>query len=246
MRIEAYIQARMGSTRLPGKVLKKVLNRPLLAFLMERVSQSKEINQSMVVTTNQIQDDVIAEFCEENHFHCFRGSEEDVLDRYYQAALLRRPQGIVRLTADCPLIDPEVIDEVIRVFRQNYPAIDYVSNCLDRTFPRGLDVEVFSFKALEQAFQNAHRPEEREHVTVYIYRHPDRFKLKNVSHQPSLASHRWTVDTQEDFNLIRLILEHLYPIQPAFRLKDILSLLVQHPNWAQLNAHIQQKTLPPL
>lgn len=243
MRIEAYIQARMGSTRLPGKVLKKVLDKPLLAFLVERVAQSKEIDEMMILTTDQSEDDVIAQFCNENHLLCFRGSEEDVLDRYYQAALLRCPEGIVRITADCPLIDPEVIDQVVRTFREAHSLIDYVSNSLERTFPRGLDVEVFSFKALEESFQHAVQPEEREHVTLYLYRHPEIFHLKNIAHYPSLAHYRWTVDTPEDFALVRLILEHLYPVCPSFRLNDILQLLAKHPDWMKLNAHIQQKSI---
>lgn len=244
MRIEAYIQARMGSTRLPGKVLAPVLDKPLLSFLVERLLQSQEINEIVVLTSHHSRDNPIVTFCEENHLLYFRGSEEDVLDRYYQAALQRRPEGIVRITADCPLIDPEIVDQAIRVFRENYPGIDYLSNSLESTFPRGLDVEVFSFQALEQAFQHAIQPEEREHVTVYLYRHPKIFHLKNIAHTPSLAGYRWTVDTPEDFALVRLILEHLYPISPQFRLKDILQLLAQYPLWNQINAHIEQKKVP--
>jgi spore coat polysaccharide biosynthesis protein SpsF len=244
MHIEAFIQARMGSTRLPGKVLKRVLGKPLLDFLVERLAQSKEIDDIVVLTSTQASDDLIANFCQERGILCFRGSEEDVLDRYYQAALWRKPEGIVRITADCPLIDPEIVDQVVQVFRKNNPHMDYVSNALQRTFPRGLDVEVFSFQALQQAFQLAIHPEEREHVTLYLYRHPERFHLKNVAHQPSLSHHRWTVDTSEDFALIQLILENLYPSHPQFRLKDILQLLAQHPQWSELNSHIEQKKLP--
>jgi spore coat polysaccharide biosynthesis protein SpsF len=243
MHIEAFIQARMGSTRLPGKVLKKVLGRPLLDFLVERLSWSQELDGIVILTSKKSEDDVIALFCQEKNLPCFRGSEDDVLDRYYQAALKRHPDGIVRITADCPLIDPEVVNQVVKVFRQDYPQIDYVTNGLERTFPRGLDVEVFSFNALEQAFEKGHCPEEREHVTVYLYRHPEQFHLKNVIHNPSLSAYRWTVDTPEDFALISLILEHLYPNCPQFHLKDVLHLLAQHPNWNHINAHVQQKKL---
>ena len=243
MRIEAFIQARMGSTRLPGKVLKKVMGRTLLDFLVERLSQSKEINGIVILTSDQPEDDTIALFCREKNLPCFRGSEDDVLDRFYQAALQRCPEGIVRITSDCPLIDPDIVDQIVREFRQTYPSVDYVTNSLERTFPRGLDVEVFSFKALEQAFQKAHLPEEREHVTVYLYRHPEQFHLKNVAHFPSLAHHRWTVDTIEDFALISLILENLYPENPQFRLMDVLHLLAQHTDWGQLNAHIEQRKI---
>lgn len=244
MRIEAFIQARMNSTRLPGKVLKKVAGKPMLEFLIERLRDCKEIKGIVVLTTDQIADDPIISLCQEQHVSYFRGSEEDVLERYYQAALERGVDGIVRITSDCPLIDPEIVDRIVRAFRYDYPHVDYVSNTLERTFPRGLDVEVFSFKALEKAFYDAIYPEEREHVTVYLYRHPEKFYLKNISHDPSLGHHRWTVDTEEDFTLIKLIVEHLYPLQSRFRFKNVLNLLSAHPDWVSLNAHIEQKTLP--
>lgn len=150
MRIEAYIQARMGSTRLPGKVLKKVLEKPLLDFLVEQLSQSKEIDEIVILTTDHPADDEIELFCKERQIACFRGSEEDVLARYYQAACLRKPDGIVRITADCPLMDPDIVDQVIKEFRHSYSQVDYISNSLERTFPRGLDVEVFSLKHLSK------------------------------------------------------------------------------------------------
>lgn len=243
IRISAFIQARMQSTRLPGKVLKTVLNRPLLKFLVERVQQCREIDEIVILTTDQPADDLLVNFCEENRLANFRGSEEDLLDRYYQASLLWPSEGIVRITSDCPLIDPEIVDQAVSVFRQHYPAFDYVSNSMKRTFPRGLDVEVFSHQALEKAFFSALKPEEREHVTVYLYRHPEIFRLKNLVHSPSLCHHRWTVDTAEDFELIRLILEHCYPLNPAFRLKDILKILNENPSWNEINRHIQQKKL---
>lgn len=243
MRIEAYVQARMGSTRLPGKVLKKIMNRPLLDILIERLRQAKEIRGIVVLTTLQLEDDKIVKFCQEHTIDCFRGPEEDVLSRYYQAAAQRKPEGIVRITSDCPLIDPDIVDEVVKAFRKGRPGIDYVSNSLERTFPRGLDVEVFSFGALEKAHLNAIKPEEREHVTPYFYRHPELFQLENIAMTPSYAQHRWTVDTPEDFALIKLILENLYPKNPNFRLRDILALLAQHPDWSKLNAHIEQKKL---
>lgn len=243
MRIEIFVQARMGSTRLPGKVLKKVSERPLLDYLMERLGQAREVYGVVILTSTQKADDVIECFCREKKIACYRGSEDDVLDRYYQAAFQRKPDGIVRVTADCPLVDPEVLDDVVREFKDNYPTFDYVSNSLKRTFPRGLDVEVFSFQALEKAWREAKLPEEREHVTLYLYQHPELFSLKNVKHVPSLAQHRWTVDTLEDFALVSLILEHLYPSNPHFRLDDVVKLLKQHPAWVKLNAHIEQKSI---
>lgn len=244
MRVEVFVQARMGSTRLPEKVLKPILGKPLLEFLVERLSQAKEIADIVILTTTEPVDDAIEQFCQQREIACFRGSEDNVLERYYQAALQRRPDAIVRVTADCPLIDPEVLDQVVRVFKEHAPDIDFVANTLEGTFPRGLDVEVFSFQALEKAFQEAHFPEELEHVTVYFYRHPQLFRLKNVTSPVPLAQHRWTVDTPEDLALVTLILEHLYPKKPQFRLKDILHLLRQHPKWSQLNAHVKQKNVP--
>ena len=244
MRIEAFIQARMGSTRLPGKVLMKVLGKPLLEFLIERLKDSHAIDGIVVLTSDQIADDAIVSFCEEKKIVYFRGSEEDVLKRYYQAAVWRNVEGIVRITADCPLIDPEVVDQVVYTFRNSYPAWDYISNTLERTFPRGLDVEVFSFHALQEAFKNGRYPEEREHVTLYLYRHPELFHLRNIALDPSKGNYRWTVDTPEDFTLVRLILEHLYPRHPQFRLKEILDLLALQPEWSTINAHIEQKKLP--
>lgn len=243
MRIEAFIQARMGSTRLPGKVLKTVMGRPLLDYLIERLRQCREIDEIVILTSKLAADDVIEQYCDEKKVLCFRGSEEDVLERYHQAAMLRRPDGIVRITADCPLIDPEIVDQVVKTFKEGYPSIDYVANTLERTFPRGLDVEVFTSQALEQADRNGKKPEEREHVTLYLYRHPELFHLKNISCTPSCASHRWTVDTPEDFALIKLILEDLYPKNSRFRLQDILELISKHPDWSLLNAHIEQKKI---
>ncbi len=150
MRIEIFIQARMGSTRLPGKVLKKVSGKALLDYLVERLADAKEVDGVVILTSIEEADDVIEHFCQERGIACYRGSENDVLDRYYQTALQRKPDGIVRVTADCPLVDPEVLDDVVREFKDNYPKFDYVSNGLERTFPRGLDVEIFSFEALKK------------------------------------------------------------------------------------------------
>jgi spore coat polysaccharide biosynthesis protein SpsF len=242
MQVEIYVQARMGSTRLPGKVLKPILGKPMLAFLIERLKQVKEADALAILTTNDPADDVIVDFCKQIGVLCYRGSQEDVLARYYAVALQRHPDAIVRITADCPLIDPDVVDLVIRTYRNlNY---DYISNSFVTTYPRGLDTEIFSFKALERAFFEAHDPAEREHVTPYLYRHPEKFSLKNMASPQHFGHHRWTVDTPEDFLLIRYIFEHLYPTQPNFRLKDVLALLQAHPEWVKINSHIQQKTLP--
>lgn len=241
MHIDVFLQARMGSTRLPGKVLKPVLARPLLSYQIERLRESKEIDGIVVLTSTAPADKAVEQFCLDNGIDCLRGSEEDVLDRYYRAALARRPDAIVRVTGDCPIIDPEIVDQVVHFFRKNYPRYDYVSNSMERTYPRGLDVEVFTSKALERAAKEGNSAFEREHVTPFFYQHPELFSLKNIALSPSLAYHRWTVDTPEDFELIRRIIEALYPTNPQFRLKDILDLLQKHPDWSLINAHIPQR-----
>jgi spore coat polysaccharide biosynthesis protein SpsF len=243
MKVEIYVQARMRSTRLPGKVMKTILGKPLLGYLIERLKQVKEADAFAILTTTHPDDDVIESYCQQEGILCYRGPEKDVLTRYYQVAQERKPDAIVRITSDCPLIDPDIVDQVIQIYRKDYPHEDYVSNSLERTYPRGLDTEIFSFQALEEAFKKAIKEEEREHVTLYIYQHPEQFRLKNVSNSTFLSEYRWTVDTSEDFTLIRLILENLYPIHPSFRLKDVLCLLQKNPEWNKINAHIQQKQI---
>jgi spore coat polysaccharide biosynthesis protein SpsF len=243
LKTEIFVQARMGSTRLPGKVLKEVIGRPLLSYLIERLKRVKEADTLVILTTTQSEDDPIISLCEEESVPWFRGSEENVLERYFQAAKRREVDAIVRITSDCPLIDPKIVDQVIRTYKNSFPSYDFVSNSLERTFPRGQDTEIFSFQALEKAFLSAVNQEEKEHVTVYLYKHPELFKLKNVAHQPSLGNLRWTVDTPEDFKLICLILEKLYPSNPQFNMEDILQLLEKNPDWSLINAHIEQKKL---
>ena len=242
MRVEIYVQARMGSTRLPGKVLKPVLGKPLLGYLIERLRQVKNAQAFVVLTTTQKADDEICAYCQAQGVAVFRGSEEDVLSRYYQAAVKRQPEAIVRITADCPLIDPDIVDQMIKTFQHLHDSGAYLSN--GQSFPRGLDVEIFSFQTLATAHAHARDPWEREHVTPYIYRHPELFRLHDFKAPSPSARHRWTVDTIEDFELVKNILESLYPLNPQFRLADILALLERNPTWSQINAHIVQKTCP--
>ncbi len=213
MRIVIIVQARMGSTRLPGKVLKEVLGRTLLEYQVERLRRVKGCDEIVLATTTDQRDDVLVELCSAWSLACFRGEEEDVLDRYFQAAREFKADAVVRVTSDCPLIDPEVIGNLIRVFHQGQPGLDYVSNTLERTFPRGMDAEVFTTQALEAAWKSATGPD-REHVTRYIYRHPERFRLEGIKYKSDQSAHRWTVDTPEDFELIRRIIEALYPNRP--------------------------------
>lgn len=237
------VQARMGSTRLPGKILKEVLNRPILSYLIERLQRCKNADALLVATTTNPFDDQIVDCCKKNKVAFMRGSEEDVLARYYDAALSTEADVVVRVTSDCPLIDPTVIDSAIENFLSRYPEQDYLSNTLERTYPRGMDVEVFSFNALKEAFIHAQDPEQREHVTPFIYLRPDRFKLRQIKWEEDESIYRWTVDTEEDFQLIRQLLEVLYPRNPEFGLRDIIRVMQDHPDWLQINAHVLQKQL---
>lgn len=243
IRVVAIIQARMGSTRLPGKILKKVQGKTLLEIQLERLQQSTLIEQIIVATTTQAQDDVVVDVCKELAINFYRGSEEDVLSRYYEAAVAFDANVIVRLTSDCPLIDPMIVDEVIEIYARQQDTIDYVSNTLERTYPRGLDVEVFSFEALEKAYVEAVLQRDREHVTAYFYSNPDVFKIDQVKGEQDYSHFRWTVDTPEDCELIELILNELYEDKQLFYMQDVIQLLTRHPEWNDINAHIEQKKL---
>lgn len=234
------VQARMTSTRLPGKVLMPVLGKPLLGYELERLQRCKLADKLVVATTTNATDDPVEALCREWNVPVSRGSESDVLSRYYEAAREANAQTIVRVTADCPLIDPIVVDQVISRYKSAEGQLDYVSNTLARTYPRGLDTEVFSFKALETAHREATEPTHREHVTPFFYTQPERFKLASVEASENLGQHRWTVDTPEDFELIRRILETLYPLNVSFTTEEILALLAQNPEWIELNIHIEQ------
>lgn len=243
LRTILIVQARMGSTRLPGKILKEILEKPLLSYQLERLRKVKKADVVVIATTTNPSDHAVVDFCHLEQIPLFRGSEDDVLDRYFQAAKSFGADVVVRVTGDCPLIDPKVIDQVIDFYIKNYPNYQYVTNTLERTFPRGLDVEVISFEALEKAAKEANLPREREHVTPYIYSHPDLFSLGSVTHISNESNHRWTVDTEEDFQLITKILTALYPTKPDFTMDDVLDLLKHHPEWSKINAHIEQKPL---
>lgn len=241
MKIVIIVQARMTSTRLPGKVLKMVLGKSLLEYQIERLRRVKLAHEIVIATTTNAADEPIVELCDRLSLSYFRGSEQDVLARYHEAAKLHQADGVVRVTSDCPLIDPQVIDKVIQFYMNHQGEYDYVSNCLERSYPRGMDTEVFSFQALQQAFLEATAPPEREHVTPFIYRQPERYRLAQVVYFQNQSHHRWTVDTPEDFELIKRIIEALDPKFPEFTLEDCLNLLEQHSDWSIINAHIEQK-----
>ena len=242
-KIIAIIQARMGSTRLPGKVLKEVYGQPMLAHLVNRVRQAKTLDEVIVATTCQPDDDVIARLCKKHGWECYRGSADDVLDRYYQASLLFNGDIIVRLSADNPLIDPRIIDKVVRAHLDS--GADYTYNSVEGHFPIGLDTEVFSFKNLEKTFKESKQVYEHEHVTPYIYQHPELFRIQSIEatgklRRPDL---RLTVDTNEDLKLVQEIFKMLYKDGEMFYTEDVVDLLDKHTDLASINAQIRQKKL---
>lgn len=241
MKTVIIVQARMTSTRLPGKVLKPVLGKPLLSYQIERLRNVKLADELVIATTINETDQPIIDLCTSLSVPYFRGSEEDVLARYYGAAKAYKADTVVRVTSDCPVIDPMVIDKVIHYYNQHQPLYDYVSNTLNRSFPRGMDTEVFSANILKEIFFEATAPSDREHVTPFIYKNPERYKLANVSYNSDESRHRWTVDTMEDYELIKRIIEDLYPQSANYTMDDILKLFEYHPDWFFINSHIEQK-----
>jgi spore coat polysaccharide biosynthesis protein SpsF len=239
-KVVAIIQARMGSTRLPGKVLADIGGETTLARVLRRLQRCKKITQLLVATTPAPLDDEIVEACRNYHVDIFRGQEADVLDRYYNAAKSAEAAIIVRITSDCPLIDPEVTDQTIAAFLQDWP--DYASNNLQRTYPRGLDTEVISFAALERCWNNALRPYQRTHVTPYVYENPDKFRILRVTNPVDYSALRWTVDTPEDLAFVRAVYAQ-FQNQDNFAWKDILAMLKAHPQLSAINQHIEQKAL---
>lgn len=241
MKVTAIVQARMGSTRLPGKVMLTLQDKTMLGHVITRLQRSRCLNDIVVATSNLTRDLSIVEEAKRYHAQVFAGSEQNVLERYVQAARAFPTDLIVRITADCPLIDPGILDEMIDQFTNEAIAFDYMSNTLMRSFPRGLDVEIFTTKALETAFLHAVHADEQEHVTPYLYRHPEQFRLGLYANPIDYSAYRWTLDTVSDWRFIQEVYRHLYPHNPAFSWKDILALLTQKPELAKINADVQQK-----
>jgi len=231
--IAAIIQARLGSTRLPGKTLMTIEGESLLGHLISRVRASKFVDDIIIATTTKDSDTEIVKFARTNGLKFYRGSEEDVLDRFYRTALKYDVKSIVRVTPDCPMIDPIVMDFVISHYlKEGY---DYVSNTISRTYPDGLDTEIFSFQALEKAWKEAKLPSDREHVTPYIYKHAELFRLFNVRKDgEDLSWMRWTVDTAKDFNFVSKIYSKLYYPNKIFHMQDVVRLLRESPELMEI------------
>jgi spore coat polysaccharide biosynthesis protein SpsF len=240
MNVVAIIQARMGSSRLPGKVLMDLGGCSVLERVIRRLRRASNITRIVVATSDLATDDVIAIECKKLDAVCFRGSEHDVLDRFYRAALHAQADAVVRITSDCPLIDPELVDEVAFHFQTS--GADYVNNCSPRTFPRGLDAEVFTVAALTQAWHEAGRPHHREHVTPYLYEHPELFRLSFLKGSADYSSYRWTLDTLDDHELLKKIYAH-FDNDDDFSWREAIDLMERQPALAELNANVVQKPL---
>jgi spore coat polysaccharide biosynthesis protein SpsF len=264
-RTVAIIQARMGSQRLPDKVMLDIAREPMLVHVVERTKQAKTIDQVVIATTNERAEDPIAELCSQRGYACWRGSSFDLLDRYYQAAKQYEAEVIVRITADCPLIDPEIIDKTVNAFlglpephttlisdsdkdtppgsKESNP-YGFAANRLPppwgRTYPIGLDTEVCSFQGLEIAWQEALEPHQREHVMPFFYENPERFRSLLVDHEKDYGTLRWTVDTPEDLEVVRRIFAHFKP-RTDFSWLEVLDLFQKEPDLAKINEKIHHK-----
>lgn len=233
-RTVAIVQARLGSRRLPGKVLADLEGKPMLARQFERLARCKTLDQLLLATTTEPSDEPVAALASSLGLATYRGSLDDVLDRYYQAAKAARAGTVVRITADCPLIDPVVSDDTVRLYRSG--GLDYAST--GSLYPDGLDTEVFSFQALETAWREARLASEREHVTPFIYKNPDRFRIKTMTPERDLSAQRWTVDEPADLEFVRQVYRRLYRPGGVFLMKDVLELLEREPGLRALNEGI--------
>jgi spore coat polysaccharide biosynthesis protein SpsF len=235
------VQARMGSSRLPGKSLAPLLGRPMLQVLTERVVPARRVDQWIIATTQLPMDDRIEELARQLHVHCFRGAENDCLDRYYQSARQAKAGTVIRLTGDNPLMDASFVDWSVEQFLQSDPPVDYTESSTCKTFPLGLSLEVMSFPALEIAWKEDPSPETREHVSPYIYQHPNRFRLGKLCGPYNYSHMRWTVDTEADLEFVRTVFESFG--RTDFSWLEAAQRIEQHPEWLEVNRHVVQRTL---
>jgi len=246
VKVVAIVQARMGSTRLPGKVLRRLSDKSVLAHVIGRVSAAHGIERTVVATTTADADDAVTHEALSQGALVYRGSESDVLDRYYQAAVAQSATTILRITSDCPLLDPVIVGAMLRDFARAAASgrpFDYMSNGLRRTFPRGLDTEIFTMDALARAHRAAKAPYEREHVTPYIYQHPNEFRIHSFESDVDLSHHRWTLDTEEDFAMLSRVFTALSSQERTPTTGAVLRYLDENPEVARINAGVMQKAL---
>lgn len=237
-KVVAIIQARMGSTRLPKKVLMKINSHSMLEEVIRRTRAIKGVDGVVVATTENPKDLKIVSLCKSLKIQVFRGSEEDVLDRFYQCAKEAKADVVIRITSDCPLLDPKIVEEGLKLFLSTNA--DYVSNAIKRTYPRGLDFEIFTFAALEKAWKEGKESTDREHVTPYIYENPQKFKILQLLSDKDYSDYRLTVDTQIDLELVRKIYKALGK-KRLFGLKEIVKFLEKNPELAKINSEVVQK-----
>lgn len=238
-RVVGIVQARTSSSRLPGKVLKPILGQPMLYRQLERIAHAESLSLVAVATSLDASDDGVAAVAESFGVPCVRGSLNDVLDRYHTAATDLGADVVVRLTADCPLTDAAIIDQVVQLHLTG--GYDYTSNILDRRYPDGLDVEAMEIGVLEDAWREAASGPEREHVTPWIYGRPERYRLGSLRCPQDLSRLRWTVDEQRDFDFVEAVYERLYPVRPYFGMQEILDLLSREPSLFEINAPTDAK-----
>lgn len=242
MKTVAIVQARLGSTRLPGKVLLNLGGQTVLGRVVNRVRRFELVDDVVVATSTLDEDDAVVEECRLLGVASYRGSAPDVLDRFVGAARDRDADICVRITADCPLIDPGVSDSIIGRFVNSKTPVDYASNKIPQSFPRGLDTEVFTREALEAAARDAKAEYQRAHVTPFLYQNPDRFTVVSILSEVDRADWRWTIDTPEDFEFVRRIYEYFAPLD-NFDWTEVVSLIERKPELMSINHHVQQKSL---
>ena len=236
-KIILMIQARIGSNRLPEKVLKSIEGKPMIWHVINRVKKIPNLQQIILITTQKEEDNELAKIADEHEISLFRGDENDVLNRHYECAVSNKADHIIRITGDCPLIDPNIVQKILEFYLENN--YDYVSNTINPTFPDGLDTEIFSFKTLMDSNENAKLPSEREHVTPYITNHPEKFNLFNFENERDLSFLRWTVDEELDLQLIKKIYEKMRP-DKIFRFDQVLNLFEQFPELSHINKGIER------
>lgn len=239
--IIAIIQARIDSTRLPGKIFKTIIDKTMLEHIINRVKSVPSISMIVVATTLNQDDNIVEDFCKAKGIECFRGSEDNVLERFYTCASTFQADGIVRVTADDPLKDPQVIAKAIDLFLKG--GYDYVSNTVEPTYPEGIDIEVFSFAALEKAYREAKLPSEKQHVTPYIYKNPDKFHFYNFKNGVDLSSLRWTVDSPDDYVFMQEVYRELYrKPNEIFLMDEVCALLERKPHLKEINGeHVRNE-----
>jgi spore coat polysaccharide biosynthesis protein SpsF len=241
MKIVATIEARMTSSRLPGKVLLPVNGRPMLSYLVQRLRQAESIEEIVLATTTNPTDDILIGFAKQNNISFFRGSEQDVMLRVIGASESANADVIVEITGDCPIIDPFIVEQAIRMYRKN--PCDYLGNSIVRSYPDGMDTQVFSLDALRRSASMTNDPLDHEHVTLHIKNHPELFRIIHLvappnEHWPELGL---TLDEMDDYELLRKIIEHFGNTHPFFTCREVVSLLKESPEWVAINRHVKRK-----